>query len=222
MHKKEFSGQMSDKLYAAIFVVLSGGFQDAYTFYCRGSVFANAQTGNVILLSSALFKGEWSVAVKYLIPLLSFMAGTAVAEFVRHRMQRCQSLHWRQAITLGEIALLFSVGFVSNSLDSLANAVVSFVCAMQLQTFRKVNGHIYASTMCIGNLRSGTEALCAYIKDHDIATLKRSLTYYFIIAVFALGAGLGWLAAVNIGIRSVWICCLLLSINFLMLFVKEK
>lgn len=46
-------------LFAAVFIILSGGFQDAYTYCCRGSVFANAQTGNIVLLSAALFRGEW-------------------------------------------------------------------------------------------------------------------------------------------------------------------
>ena len=45
--------------FAAVFIILSGGFQDAYTCCCRGSVFANAQTGNIVLLSAALFRGEW-------------------------------------------------------------------------------------------------------------------------------------------------------------------
>lgn len=39
-------GQMSDSFRAAVFIILSGGFQDAYTYFCRGEVFANAQTGN--------------------------------------------------------------------------------------------------------------------------------------------------------------------------------
>ena len=45
--------------FAAVFIILSGGFQDAYTYCCRGSVFANAQTDNIVLLSAALFRGEW-------------------------------------------------------------------------------------------------------------------------------------------------------------------
>ena len=57
--KLQFHGQMSDTFFAAVFIILSGGFQDAYTYCCRGSVFANAQTGNIVLLSAALFRGEW-------------------------------------------------------------------------------------------------------------------------------------------------------------------
>ena len=69
-----------------------------------------------------------------------------------------------------------------------ANMLVSFVCAMQVQTFRKVRGHAYASTMCIGNLRSGTEALCEYFHDKNPAVLRRALTYFGVIGIFALGA----------------------------------
>ena len=34
--------QMSDSFITAIFVVLSGGFQDAYTYMCRDEVFASS------------------------------------------------------------------------------------------------------------------------------------------------------------------------------------
>lgn len=64
-----------------------------------------------------------------------------------------ERFHWRQLILLIEIALLFAVGFIPNNLDWLANMLVSFVCAMQVQSFRKVHGNAYASTMCIGNMR---------------------------------------------------------------------
>ena len=60
-----FHGQMSDSFRAAVCIVLSGGFQDAYTYWCRGGVFANAQTGNIVLLSTALFRGEWHTVLKY-------------------------------------------------------------------------------------------------------------------------------------------------------------
>ena len=76
-----------------------------------------------------------------------------------------EKIHWRQLIILSEIVLLFAVGFLPQEWNMAANMLVSFVCAMQVQTFRKVRGHAYASTMCIGNLRSGTEALCEYFHD---------------------------------------------------------
>ena len=40
---KHFHGQMSDHFRTALFIILSGGFQDAYTYISRGGVFANAR-----------------------------------------------------------------------------------------------------------------------------------------------------------------------------------
>lgn len=212
--------QMSDTFRAAVCVILSGGFQDAYTYTCRGGVFANAQTGNVVLLSAAVFRQEWGACLKYAIPLLAFFLGTVAAECVHIRLKKSQKLHWRQIVLLCEILFLLIVGFLPRSADLLANVLVSFVCAMQVQTFHKVRGHVYASTMCIGNLRCATESLCAYCRNHEPETLRASLTYFGVIAVFALGAAAGSVAAAQFGIHAVWVCCALLLVSFGMMFFR--
>ena len=219
---KPFHGQMSDSFRAAICIILSGGFQDAYTYTCRGEVFANAQTGNIVLLSTALFRQEWQTVLKYLIPVISFLIGTAVAECIHLCFKSYEKIHWRQIILLCEILLLLAVGFLPHSLEPLANALVSFVCAMQVQTFHKVRGHAYASTMCIGNLRAGTEALCAYFRVRNKEILRKALTYFGVILVFGVGAGLGSILTVALGNRAIWLCCILLSVSFFMMFVHEK
>ena len=167
MNLRNHHGQMSESLLTASFIILSGGLQDAYTYLCRGKVFANAQTGNIVLCSAYLFDGQWRHSARYLIPVLSFLLGIFAAECIHRHFKYTEKVHWRQMIILAEIALLFAVGFLPQEANTFANAVVSFVCAMQVQTFRKVRGHAYASTMCIGNMRSGTEALCVYFHTHD-------------------------------------------------------
>ena len=72
-------GQMSESMPLAIFLTLAGGLQDAYSYNCRGKVFANAQTGNIVLLGQNLAEGNWGVALHYLIPLLAFISGVYVA-----------------------------------------------------------------------------------------------------------------------------------------------
>ena len=202
---KPFRGQMSDSFRAAIFIILSGGFQDAYTYCCRGEVFANAQTGNIVLLSTALFRREWPVVLKYLIPVVSFLIGTAAAEGIHIRLKNAEKLHWRQIILLGEMVLLLIVGFLP-----------------QVQTFHKVRGHAYASTMCIGNMRSGTEALCAYFRTREKEVLQKALTYFGVILVFGVGAGLGSILTAAVGCKAIWVCCALLSISFGLMFVPER
>jgi uncharacterized membrane protein YoaK (UPF0700 family) len=213
--------QMSDALSVMAFLTVSGGFQDAYSYFVRGQVFANAQTGNIVLMSAHLFSGDMSGAVRYLIPLCAFALGVLAAEQIRARLRDARRLHWRQLIVLMEIGLLFAVGFFPHSLDSLANALVSFSCAMQVQTFRRVNGYAYASTMCIGNMRSGVESLSAYLRTGEPGLLRKAGHYFLVILLFALGAGIGSCLAAR-GIRVIWISSALLAVSFLLMFIDRE
>lgn len=215
-------GQMSEALPTVAFLTLSGGLQDAYSYCVRGRVFANAQTGNIVLMSQRFFEADWMGGLRYLVPLLAFACGVFVAELIRARYQRLQTVHWRQLIVLGEIALLFAVGFLPSEADDLANAAVSFACAMQVQAFRKVKGNAYASTMCIGNLRSGVESLSVYLRIRDRSQLRKAGQYFGVILLFALGAGFGGLLAAALGRRTIWISCCLLLISFCLMFARQR
>lgn len=219
--QKSTNGQMSEAFPTAVFLSLSGGLQDAYTYLFRGGVFANAQTGNIVLLSVNLLNGQFTKALTYLIPLFSFALGVLTAEIIRQKFQTMQRFHWRQMVVIGEILLLFAVGFFPQRLNLPANAIVSFSCAMQVQTFRKVDGFAYASTMCIGNLRSGIEALCTWNRTGDPEIRKKTGRYFSIILLFAVGAGLGGLGVCHLGSRAIWISCLLLTVCFVLMFIKE-
>ena len=220
--KPNHHGQMSESFLTAVFLSLSGGLQDAYTYLFRGKVFANAQTGNIVLLSANLMDGNWGRAVHYLVPLCAFALGVLTAEKMRERFRDMQRLHWRQLVVLGEVLLLFLVGFLPPALDLLANAIVSFSCAMQVQAFRKVDGYAFASTMCIGDLRSGMEALCIWRKTRDAKARDRMLRYFGIILLFAVGAGIGSKSAAAFGSKAIWLSCGLLLVSFALMFIREE
>lgn len=218
-HTREY--QMSEAFINNAFLAMSGGFQDAYTYFTRDEVFSNAQTGNVVLMSQHLMAGDWQVGFRYLIPLTAFAMGVLVAEQIQSRYRYARKLHWRQSILLLEIIFLFLVGFLPQQLNILATALVSFTCAMQVQAFRKVEGYSYASTMCIGNLRSGMEALSAYLREKKAEHFRKMLYYFGIIFFFALGAGVGGNLSMRFGIRMIWVSCVLLMISFGLMF-EEK
>ena len=50
--------QTSEAFINSAFLAVSGGFQDAYTYFTRDGVFSNAQTGNVVLMSERIL--SWS------------------------------------------------------------------------------------------------------------------------------------------------------------------
>ena len=136
--------QMSESFRLGAVLALAGGFLDAYTYLVRGGVFANAQTGNIVLLGVRLMEGDWAGAGHYLVPILAFAAGVLTAELVHARCGRWERLHWRQLTVAAEMILLVAVALLPGWADSGANVLVSYVCAVQVQSFRKVAGSAFA------------------------------------------------------------------------------
>lgn len=213
--------QMSESFLNSAVLAVSGGFQDAYTYFTRDKVFSNAQTGNVVLMSQEFMAGNFIGGIKYLLPFLAFGLGVLVTEQINARYKMAKRIHWRQLIILIEIAILAIVGFIPHSLNMAATVLVSFSCAMQVQAFRKVNGFAYASTMCIGNLRSGTDALSAFLREKRKESLIKAFHYYGIIFFFAVGAGIGGNLSVAWGIHTIWVSCILLLISMVFMWYEK-
>ena len=55
--------QTSESIELGIILALSGGFMDAYSYLARGHVFANAQTGNMLLFGVNLASGQFQNAL---------------------------------------------------------------------------------------------------------------------------------------------------------------
>lgn len=155
MKLKTSQRQMSESLWTIAFLTLSGGLQDAYSYFVRGKVFANAQTGNLVFMAASLFEGDWQTFIHYLIPVLFFAGGVYFAARARYFLSRYQKIHWRQWILLMEIVLLCLVPWIRENI--IANSIISFCCAMQVQSFRKFRGQPFNSTMCVANSRGAME-----------------------------------------------------------------
>ena len=183
----------------------------------RNEVFSNAQTGNIVLMSQHFMMGDWLRGVHYLFPVIAFALGVFVAERIQKKYKYVSRIHWRQIIVFMEILILSAVGFIPYKYNLPATMLVSFACAMQVQTFRKVNGYGYASTMCIGNLRSGTESLSVFIRERELEALRKAVHYYGIILLFAAGAGVGGIMSLKIGLRAIWVSPILLAVCFFMM-----
>lgn len=215
--------QVSESYPIGVLLACTGGFLDAYTYLCRGGVFANAQTGNIVLLGLSLAQRRWSGALSYLLPIAAFFAGVYTTEVLKsHFKGRSGLFHWRQITVGAEMAVLIGVAFLpQGQLDALANILVSFVCAMQVESFRKVIGNPYATTMCTGNLRSATENLFHYRRTGERMFLTKFLSYSGIIAVFIAGAAVGTLVTQEEGIRGVIFAAVPLLGAFVLMFREE-
>ena len=188
--EKQF--QKSESFLVGALLAAAGGLLDAYTYLSRGGVFANAETGNMVLFGICLIQGQWRTAAGYLLPILAFALGVLAAEFIREHHRSGPRYHWRHTVLLAEIAVLCAVAFLPRGeWDPAANTLVAFVCALQVETFRKVRGNPFATTMCTGNLRSGTEAIYHALTGGKRTSVEKGLCYYAVIACFIAGAALG-------------------------------
>ncbi|HIT63276.1 MAG TPA: DUF1275 domain-containing protein [Candidatus Ventrimonas merdavium] len=214
------SKQMSETIRLGVILALSGGFMDAYSYIGRGGVFANAQTGNMLLFGVNLSMGDFRKAIQYFFPVFAFAMGIAVAELVR--LKAPGRLHWRQFAVLAEALILAGVAFFPQSLNLPANILTSFACGIQVESFRKIRGNGIATTMCIGNLRSGTQHLCSYFYEKKREDLEHAALYYGLIASFVVGAVLGNFVIQRLHEKAVFCCSALLLLAFGMMFVDYE
>lgn len=217
--------QPSDTFRLGIMLSIVGGFVDAYTFIVRGGVLANAQTGNIVFFGLRLIEKRWKEALFCLIPILSFIIGVLIAEFTRNKFKNSK-IHWRQIIIIVEIIILSVCAFVpSGNLDVFVNIAVSFICSLQVQAFRKTNGNLSATTMCTGNLRSGSDSLYYYLTSGHSSKKrklkKKTLIYFGLIFFFITGAVAGSFFSEWFGEKALLAPCLILFSVFAVMF-KDK
>ena len=213
---------ISEAIPVGALLAVVGGFLDAYTYLCRGGVFANAQTGNIVLVGVRLAQGDLGGCLYYLAPILAFAVGVFAAEAIRQRYQNHDKFHWRQVVIAFEALVLLAIAFIPQSGDMAANILVSFVCSLQVQSFRTLYGNAYATTMCTGNLRSATEGLWIFGRTKEPGELQKSLWYYSVIAFFILGALIGALLIRLLELHAILFACVLLAAVFALLFIDKR
>lgn len=200
------SDRVSESVRLGTLLTVTGGFMDAYSYLVRGSVFANAETGNIVLMGLNLAQGNWGKVLHYLVPVIAFAVGVFVAEWVRKRLGEEAKLHWKEGVLWLEVVLVFLAGLIPQAGNDFVNCMIAFICAMQVEAFRKIHGKAFATTMCTGNLRSGTELLSVGQLEHDNKKKGESMHYYWINFIFIVGAAIGAWVCGRFAEKSIWFC----------------
>lgn len=182
----------SQRMRVAYLLAMVGGFLDAYTYFERGGVFANAQTGNIVKLGIALANRAGGYHF-FLFPIASFALGVLAALCIEDVLRR-RGMRLVRRVVLGiEIAALVLAGLVplGEQWDIVANCLVSFVSALQFETFKTFHGEAINTMMSTGNLKKCMDNLYAGIVEHDAAKLYTSGVFATVLSIFTLGAFLG-------------------------------
>lgn len=200
------------RLEVGMLLAVVGGFLDTYTFLCRGGVFATAQTGNIVQMVMGVAQKNLDLTFLSLLSIFAFMAGTLVAEFLMSH-NRVFHIKWYYLVLLLELLITFAIGFIPTTIPHpVVNVMVSFISALQVSSFRTLIDTPYATTMSTGNLRSAMSFWYQGISQKNPELMQKSYRYFKIIGCFCTGAALGAILTEKIGIRSIWLCCIFLTV----------
>ena len=137
-----------------------GGYYGAFTYSIRGGVFCNAQTGNFVLLAMALGGGNWQKAIYYLIPITAYCFGAFISEMAINTMKSGKVIKWEPLLLIIEIAIVAFLGLLPESAPvQITQILINFICSMQYNTFRQMQGLPMATTFCTNHIRQVGVAL---------------------------------------------------------------
>ena len=183
---------------ACLFAIV-GGFLDAYSYLARGHVFANAQTGNVVLFGVRAAAGNWTSACKTLPSIFAYMCGVAVARLLGVRRQKrtfCATLICQALELLVLLVLLFFGRFVP---DFCAVPLIAFSAALQNTSFSNVGPWEFNSAMTTSNLRNAVSGWVQLARGETDPKLRgEAIVGSVVLLCFAAGALLGGICTLRL------------------------
>lgn len=223
-HTKLADEQPTAALSDSATLALVGGSLDAFTYVAHGHVFANAMTGNVVLLGLNVVRADWWQALHHFFPIVSFFLGISTAEAIKEGVVwRGQRNHQLAVLSL-EIAILLATGCLPTSAPHFLIAnVVAFGASLQAAAFRIVEGHPYNSTFTTANLRSLSEGLLAWVIGKEPLALRRPVQIFAAICgTFLVGVVIGGLLTPILDNKTLWAACAVLLLVSLRLARKNR
>ena len=198
-------------------LIFVGGFYGGYALTVRGGVFANAQTANLALFAVNLGCGDWRKAAYYLIPMSAYLAGIVFSEWCPKPLRRFGVMRWDTLLTLVEMIIVVILGFIpATAPHQISQVTISFICAMQYNTFRQAEGIPMATVFCTDHMRQFASSLTKWLRkgDNGAAMGKKAAAHGLMLLCFALGALAAALLSRVLDVRTIWCALLPLGILF--------
>lgn len=208
----------SERMRVALCLALVGGFLETYTYRLHGGVFANAQTGNLVLFALSILQDNQK-ALHYLVPIVAFLAGVFLSEAICDHLKQSNQIRWLSGLVLAEAVLLAGLPFLpANTSDTVIILLVSFVCALQFNAFQRTHGFAASTVVCTANLRNFTQHLYHALIKKEKERLEIALKYLGIIGFFVGGAVLSYWLIDLWEKNCIFVCSgILVGVHFLLL-----
>ena len=196
-------------------LIMAAGWFGGYTFIQRGGVFCNAQTANIVLFGIALGQRNWQHAAFLLIPITAYFAGAFFSELLGKTVKRFRFLRWDTMLIGIEVLVVFVLGLLPARVpDQICQIALNFICSMQFNTFRQVEGIPAATTFVTNHIREVGSNLAKYLRHRDEKSGRKVRVHGLLIVFFALGAVLSAICCGFMHYRAIWGSGVILLIVF--------
>ena len=187
MEARLYSRQRVAAIAASSLVTVAGGAMDAWVYLAHGHVFANSQTGNVVLMALSVARDDGQDAANHLPSLMAFIAGLLISRLAGDALRRAK-LNSRD-IRLGfECVLLSALGVIAGKLpDQVVTATVGFIAAVQITSLSHIGAWTFNTGMTTGNLRGAASALSKALTG-SADEWPHAVTMAVLCVAFAAGA----------------------------------
>jgi uncharacterized membrane protein YoaK (UPF0700 family) len=186
-------GQRLSAVVASALAATAGGAMDAWVYLAHGHVFANAQTGNIVLMGVALADGDGGGAATHLPSLLAFVTAILASRLSGELLKR-NRLNSR-SVRLGlECVMLVTLGLFAHQMpDRAVTACVGFIAGVQISSLSHIGSWSFNTGMTTGNLRAGVSALAKALTGSAEEWPHAGTMFVLCFAFGAGAAGGAWL-----------------------------
>lgn len=189
--------QVFEGLRIAVALTFVSGYLNAFTYVTQGGRFAGVQSGNIIMLSYYLAKGDIFQVVRFLNPIFFFVVGQFVVYLIKQGLKKDKWL-WHFASSLLMTVLIILAVVISPVVGPFfIMAILAFVASVQIGTFQKLRGAPYANVMMTGNLKNAAYLWFKGWIEHDDSLRKRGQETMIILGSFSLGVILSTLLSLR-------------------------
>jgi uncharacterized membrane protein YoaK (UPF0700 family) len=186
-------GQWLSALAASAIATMAGGAMDAWVYFAHGHVFANAQSGNVVLMGIALAGGDVASAATHLPSLLAFATGALTSRLSGQLLKRGR-LNSRNVRLAVACVMLVALGlFADRMSDRAVTACVGFIAGVQITSLSHIGSWSFNTGMTTGNLLAGVSALAKALTG-SAEEWPHAAAMFLLCFAFGVGAAAGaWL-----------------------------
>ncbi len=185
-------------------LMVATGFVDAYTFLQHGHVFAQAMTGNLVLIAIGAFAPAVVAFWRPLVSYLAFVAGIVVVWALSRRSRGRVSGPQLTTLSL-QVLVLVVVGFGPGVPSAVVAAAIAFVSGMQIAAFRDVGRAAFTTTVMTTNSMKAVNAALTALTSTDPESRAVVRAYGTALAGFVGGAFLGAFLSTRLGDRAAWV-----------------